>query len=648
MQPAINKATSYLISKQQADGGWVTIYETAWAYIALVGATTDNTVIGNAINYLTTTQFPNGSWNDDPYSTALALRALYLSQNKPIPPPPPDKGTVTGSVVDASTNQPLGGVFIVLESDSAINTLTGVTGSFTLSNISTGSQKINFILSGYTTTTATVNITAGSIINLGIISLSTSATAGAIKGTITDAANGQPLSGVTITVTGSFNGNTVTGIDGSFIFTNVTPGNVTITASKTGYYPVTSTGTIAAGGILFFNPRISTQPPTQTTGNLTGKVFDSSTNKPIQGSIVSISGVPSGIADSQGVFLIKDIAPNTYQVTISAAGYTSQIYQVMIMAGATTDMQTINLMASLLSTTITGKVSDAVTGNPIAGAEVAVVGTNVSVKTDSAGSYTISGIKQLEFTLKASAVGYDSVIRRISTTNYGPYTIDFSLNQSSTSNIKLTTLITEEATYNAAKPVKILMKIVNNGNVDVKGTIFLEIIDPKGNVIYADFAINHKQTDQIEALFDFLRGEISVEAFWMSNQYSPGQYSIAATLRNTDDVLLDNKITYFNIAPSKIISGNISTDPFTAQPQQSVNVRAKVRNAGNVPLYNTNLSLSITFQGEIAPLMVVNKTLVYLDVDEEDSFDYGFFIPEKGGDYSLTITAEDTDVQSQL
>jgi len=32
--------------------------------------------IQNAINYLTTTQLPNGSWNDDPYSTALALRAL--------------------------------------------------------------------------------------------------------------------------------------------------------------------------------------------------------------------------------------------------------------------------------------------------------------------------------------------------------------------------------------------------------------------------------------------------------------------------------------------------------------------------------------------------------------------------------------------
>ena len=77
---AINKATSYLIAHQNADGGFgsspSTVYETALTYIALVGVTTDAMVLGNAINYLTSTQLPNGSWDDDPYSTALALRAL--------------------------------------------------------------------------------------------------------------------------------------------------------------------------------------------------------------------------------------------------------------------------------------------------------------------------------------------------------------------------------------------------------------------------------------------------------------------------------------------------------------------------------------------------------------------------------------------
>lgn len=43
--------------------------------MALVASGTDiSTVALQAINYLTSTQLPNGSWNDDPYLTALALK----------------------------------------------------------------------------------------------------------------------------------------------------------------------------------------------------------------------------------------------------------------------------------------------------------------------------------------------------------------------------------------------------------------------------------------------------------------------------------------------------------------------------------------------------------------------------------------------
>lgn len=85
---AINKATTYLIAHQNSDGGFgtsassgqgsgSTVYETALAYISLVGVTTDNTVLGNAVNYLTSTQSPDGSWIQDPYSTALAKPVAY-------------------------------------------------------------------------------------------------------------------------------------------------------------------------------------------------------------------------------------------------------------------------------------------------------------------------------------------------------------------------------------------------------------------------------------------------------------------------------------------------------------------------------------------------------------------------------------------
>jgi len=79
-QDIIDSAISFLSSTQNPDGGFgaspSTVYETSLTYLSLVGQTTDATVLGNAINYLSSTQLPDGSWEDDPYSTALALRAL--------------------------------------------------------------------------------------------------------------------------------------------------------------------------------------------------------------------------------------------------------------------------------------------------------------------------------------------------------------------------------------------------------------------------------------------------------------------------------------------------------------------------------------------------------------------------------------------
>ncbi len=81
MDSQLTTAASFLLSTQNPDGGFSTgpstVYETALSLIALIEAGQGQVQpLQNAINYLTTTQRANGSWNDDPYSTALALRAL--------------------------------------------------------------------------------------------------------------------------------------------------------------------------------------------------------------------------------------------------------------------------------------------------------------------------------------------------------------------------------------------------------------------------------------------------------------------------------------------------------------------------------------------------------------------------------------------
>lgn len=81
LQSSVNNGVAYLLSKQNPDGGFgsspSTVYETSLAFLALVQSGANiSSVAPPVIHYLTATQLSNGSWNDDPYSTALAILAL--------------------------------------------------------------------------------------------------------------------------------------------------------------------------------------------------------------------------------------------------------------------------------------------------------------------------------------------------------------------------------------------------------------------------------------------------------------------------------------------------------------------------------------------------------------------------------------------
>ncbi len=98
LKTPIGNGVAYILSLQNTDGGFgsgeasaggasaaptSTVYETALSVIALIESGQGQALpLQNAINYITTNQQENGSWNDDPYSTALALRALaYVRPN---------------------------------------------------------------------------------------------------------------------------------------------------------------------------------------------------------------------------------------------------------------------------------------------------------------------------------------------------------------------------------------------------------------------------------------------------------------------------------------------------------------------------------------------------------------------------------------
>lgn len=415
---AVSRATTFLLAHQNPDGGFgsspSTVYETALAFASLAAVSTDATVLGNAVNYLTANQAANGSWNDDPYSTALALKALYLSENKPSPPPaPPAGGKFIGTVQDSITLQRVSGVTVTVEGSSLFSATTDALGNFTLSDVPPGPQKVTFSLAGYAPASATGTSVADTTVNLGTIPMISSYSTGTIAGTVTDP-TGKPLADVVIAISGAWSGSTTTGADGTFSVAYVTPGVVTITATKSGYQTATAQGTVYARTTLSFFPRLSTTASQVTTGTLVGRVVDSYWGLPIghlpeeTGVQVIVSGgTPVAVEpEGGGYFTIANLQPGTYQVVVGMHGFASHTFRVVIFPGGTSDLGTIRLEMSFLMT-LTGKVTDTKSGLPIPGAEITIAGTNFTGRTDSSGTYAISDIPTPgQYSIKTTAPGY--------------------------------------------------------------------------------------------------------------------------------------------------------------------------------------------------------------------------------------------------
>ena len=80
LERPITDGVQWLLASQNGDGGFgatgSTIYETAISYLAIVGSNPASAEAQLALDYIIGQQQPNGSWDSDSYSTAMALRAL--------------------------------------------------------------------------------------------------------------------------------------------------------------------------------------------------------------------------------------------------------------------------------------------------------------------------------------------------------------------------------------------------------------------------------------------------------------------------------------------------------------------------------------------------------------------------------------------
>ncbi len=83
----IASGTAWLIGKQNTDGGFgnspSTVYDTATALLTLAELSASKDTTNKALNYILNNQAGDGSWNESPYQTALAIAAVLKAQIDP-------------------------------------------------------------------------------------------------------------------------------------------------------------------------------------------------------------------------------------------------------------------------------------------------------------------------------------------------------------------------------------------------------------------------------------------------------------------------------------------------------------------------------------------------------------------------------------
>ena len=172
IQATLDRALTLLAAKRGTDGGYgdagSTLLETGLVVRALAATGADLAPITpSTLAYLTASQQADGSWQGDPYVTAIALHAVWLLQN---PPVRPTTGGLTAQVLDAATGQALAGV-TARRYGEATSVVTAALGRFTLGDLPVGPVTPEFSKGGYLTQTGMATVTVGVVTPLGTVRL---------------------------------------------------------------------------------------------------------------------------------------------------------------------------------------------------------------------------------------------------------------------------------------------------------------------------------------------------------------------------------------------------------------------------------------------------------------------------------------------
>jgi len=236
-------------------------------------------------------------------------------------------GGITGSVTDAEDGSAISGAAVT---DGTRTALTDALGSYTIDNVPPGSYQVVASKEGYQTSSLTVNVISGTTV-VANFPLSQIIVPGSITGSVTDAKDGSPLVGATVT---DGTRTVVTDATGQYTINDVPAGSYEVAASKEGYETSSLTVDVLSATTAVANFSLS---QVIIPGSITGSVTDAKDGAPIVGATVS-DGTKTTTTDASGIYTVANLPPGGYEITASKEGYESLTSSVTVLSGATSVM----------------------------------------------------------------------------------------------------------------------------------------------------------------------------------------------------------------------------------------------------------------------------------------------------------------------
>ncbi|MBC8030671.1 MAG: carboxypeptidase regulatory-like domain-containing protein [Pyrinomonadaceae bacterium] len=308
---------------------------------------------------------------------ARAALAAYLD-GAPAP-----KFAITGRITGES-GENLPGVSVTLSGGQSVTTTTDSAGQYHFSNLPTsGVYTVTPTLTHHT-----LNPSSRTIVTpTGDQVFDSAATFNhhAISGRVTNPA-GAGLADVTVTLSGAQSATMNTGADGNYSFANLDAGgNYTVSPQKTSY-------TFSPASQTF--PDLGGDQSTNFTGTfvtytINGILVDGN-NNPMPGVTITLSGSQTGTTttDNTGTFSFTGLASEgNYTVTPTLISYTFSPSSRIFNNLAADHYH--NYLATYTTHSVSGRVTDAVTGAALSGAVVTFSGsTNGTTVTNANGDYS--------------------------------------------------------------------------------------------------------------------------------------------------------------------------------------------------------------------------------------------------------------------